>query len=94
MSSVLEEGSEFGGLGWPARVTPEMRRQAEDLIRGAIASGEFPADTKVATRKAGQTVPAGVPSVSYQVQGTRSTSVGVAAEFVVNFGVGAGGTLI
>jgi L-aminopeptidase/D-esterase-like protein len=27
-AGALEEGSEFGGLGWPARVTPEMRRLA------------------------------------------------------------------
>ena len=37
------------------------------------------------------TVPAGVPSVMYQIQGTRSTAVGDAAEFVVNFGISSGG---
>ena len=37
------------------------------------------------------TVPSGVPSVMYQVQGTRTTSVGVANDFTVNFGVGSGG---
>lgn len=36
------------------------------------------------------TLPAGVPSVMYQIQGTRSTAIGDAAEFVVNFGVNAG----
>lgn len=39
-------------------------------------------------------VPAGVPSVMYAIQGTRSTAIGTEAEFVVNFGVGAGGTAI
>ena len=37
------------------------------------------------------TVPSGVPSVMYQVQGTRTTSVGVANDFMVNFGVGVSG---
>jgi hypothetical protein len=36
------------------------------------------------------TLPAGVPSVTYQIQGTRSTAIGVAAEFTVNFGVSNG----
>jgi L-aminopeptidase/D-esterase-like protein len=27
-AAALEEGAEFGGLGWPERVTPEMRRLA------------------------------------------------------------------
>jgi hypothetical protein len=39
------------------------------------------------------TVPAGVPSVMYQIQGTRSTAAGDAAEFVVNFGVNTGGAM-
>ena len=37
------------------------------------------------------TVPSGVPSVMYQVQGTRTTSIGVANDFMVNFGVGVSG---
>jgi hypothetical protein len=37
------------------------------------------------------TVPAGVASVTYQVQAVRSTAAGVAAQFVVNFGVGGSG---
>jgi hypothetical protein len=37
------------------------------------------------------TVPSGVPSVMYQIQATRSTSIGVANDFTVNFGVGSGG---
>jgi hypothetical protein len=39
------------------------------------------------------TVPAGVPTVMYQIQGTRSTAVGVVAEFIVNFGVSSGGAI-
>ena len=37
------------------------------------------------------TVPAGTPTVTYQVQAARSTAVGLAAQFVVNFGVGGSG---
>jgi hypothetical protein len=37
------------------------------------------------------TVPQGVPSVMYQIQGTRSTSVGLEANFTVNFGTTSGG---
>jgi hypothetical protein len=37
------------------------------------------------------TVPSGVPSVMYQIQGVRSTAIGIANEFTVNFGVGSGG---
>ncbi|MGC3957535.1 MAG: hypothetical protein QM813_06125 [Verrucomicrobiota bacterium] len=38
------------------------------------------------------TVPAGVASVMYKILATRTTSFGVAAEFVVNFGVSGGTT--
>jgi hypothetical protein len=37
------------------------------------------------------TVPAGVAAVTYQVTAVRSTAVGVAAQFIVNFGVGGSG---
>jgi hypothetical protein len=37
------------------------------------------------------TVPAGVASVTYQVQAVRSTAAGVPAQFLVNFGVGGSG---
>jgi hypothetical protein len=36
-------------------------------------------------------VPAGVASVTYQIVAVRSTAIGVAAQFIVNFGTGAGG---
>ena len=39
------------------------------------------------------TVPSGVPTIVYQVQAARTTAVGDAAEFVVNFGVGASGSM-
>jgi hypothetical protein len=37
--------------------------------------------------------PRGVPSIMYQIQGTRSTSVGDAAEFIVNLGISSGATV-
>lgn len=39
-------------------------------------------------------VPAGTPVVVYKVQGVRSTAAGPVAEFIVNFGTGAGGAVI
>ena len=39
------------------------------------------------------TVPSGVATIVYQVQAARTTAVGDAAEFVVNFGVGTGGLM-
>jgi len=35
-------------------------------------------------------VPAGVPTVTYEVRAVRSTALGVAAQFNVNFGVSGG----
>lgn len=40
------------------------------------------------------TVPAGVAGVTYQIVAVRSTAVGVAAQFTVNFGVGGAGEMI
>ena len=40
------------------------------------------------------TVPAGQPSVKYRVRAARSNSVGDSNEFIVNFGVGAGGMMM
>lgn len=37
------------------------------------------------------TIPAGATRLTYQIRGVRSTAVGVAAEFVVNFGTNAAG---
>ena len=40
-----------------------------------------------------QTVPAGAPTIVYQIQAARTTAVGVAGEFIVNLGTGAGGEM-
>ncbi len=39
------------------------------------------------------TVPAGVPRLYYTIQTARTTAIGVSAEFVVNFGINAGGAM-
>jgi hypothetical protein len=59
---------------------------------GTGAAGGFAAVGGTGTRNfVDATVPAGVAAVTYQVQAVRSTAAGVAAQFVVNFGVGGGG---
>lgn len=40
------------------------------------------------------TVPAGTATVTYQIQAARSTALGTAAQFVVNFGVGGSGEMV
>jgi hypothetical protein len=61
------------------------------VSRRTGASGEFTA-IGVAGKKSftDTTVPAGVASVTYQITAVRSTAIGVAAQFLVNFGVAAG----
>jgi hypothetical protein len=62
------------------------------IYRKTESTGEYMYLGGTGSRKfTDTTVPAGVPSVMYQIQGTRSTAVGDAAEFVVNFGVSSGG---
>jgi hypothetical protein len=58
------------------------------------ASGPFVAVGGSGTRSFDDvTVPAGTASVTYQVQAVRSTAVGVAAQFIVNFGISGGGEM-
>ena len=40
------------------------------------------------------TLPAGSSSVTYQIQAVRTTSVGDAAEFIVNIGISSGGAMM
>jgi hypothetical protein len=55
------------------------------------ASGDFVMLTTVGTRSfTDPTIPAGTPSVTYRVQALRSTAIGGAAFFLVNFGVAPG----
>ena len=61
------------------------------VFRKVESTGEYVYVGGVGTREfVDATVPAGVPTVMYQIQGTRTTAVGDAAEFVVNFGVSGG----
>jgi hypothetical protein len=55
------------------------------------AAGDFNMITTVGTRAfTDPTIPAGTPSVTYKVQALRSTAVGGAAYFIVNFGTATG----
>lgn len=64
------------------------------LARRIGASGAFTAVGVSGTRSfEDATVPAGSASVTYQITAVRSTSVGVAAQFTVNFGIGGGGEM-
>jgi hypothetical protein len=65
------------------------------VARRTGATGPFVALTSVGTRSlTDPTVPAGTASVTYRITAVRSTSVGVAAEFTVNFGTGSSGEMI
>ncbi|MEZ0265336.1 MAG: hypothetical protein ACAI43_11465 [Phycisphaerae bacterium] len=63
------------------------------LIWRRVGSGEFVSVGGSGTKSfVDATLPAGAASVTYQIQAVRSTAVGAAAQFVVNFGV-SGGTM-
>ncbi|HYE16996.1 MAG TPA: hypothetical protein VEA69_01010 [Tepidisphaeraceae bacterium] len=63
------------------------------LLWRKVGSAEFVSIGGSGTKSfVDNTLPAGVPSVTYRIQAVRSTAVGEAAQFVVNFGVG-GGTM-
>jgi len=59
------------------------------IARRTGATGAFVAIGGSGTRSfIDATVPAGVASVTYQITALRSTAMGTAAQFIVNFGVG------
>lgn len=59
-----------------------------------IGSGAFEQVGSVGEKKfVDSTIPAGTASVTYQIQGVRSTSAGPWTQFNVNFGTTAGGTM-
>ncbi|HYE19516.1 MAG TPA: fibronectin type III domain-containing protein [Tepidisphaeraceae bacterium] len=63
------------------------------LINRRVAGGEWAQLGGSGTKSfVDATLPAGAASVTYQIQAVRSTAVGAAAQFVVNFGV-SGGTM-
>jgi hypothetical protein len=64
------------------------------VYRRVSSTGEYAYLGGTGSRKfVDATLPAGVPSVMYQIQATRSTAVGYAAEFTVNFGVTSAGAM-
>ena len=64
------------------------------IARRLGASGAFVPLTSVGTRSlTDPTVPSATASVTYRITAVRSTAVGLAAEFVVNFGTGATGEM-
>jgi hypothetical protein len=65
------------------------------LSRKTGATGTFAAVGVSGTRSfIDATVPAAVASVTYQIIAVRSTAVGVAAQFIVNFGVSGAGEMV
>ncbi|HEV7298270.1 MAG TPA: hypothetical protein VGN72_02825 [Tepidisphaeraceae bacterium] len=78
-------------LKWRAKNPPGCKGVIYQLYRKVESTGEFTYLGGSGQRSfTDATVPAGVPSVTYKIQGTRSTAVGKVAEFTVNFGVGSG----
>ena len=79
-------------IGWACANPPGCNGLIYQVYRRVEATESYQYLGGVGKREfVDTTVPSGVPSVMYQVQGTRSTSVGVANDFTVNFGVGVGG---
>lgn len=63
-------------------------------ISRKIGGGEFVAIGSSGTRSfIDQTVPAGVASITYQIIAIRTTAMGEAAQFIVNFGVSESGVI-
>jgi hypothetical protein len=64
------------------------------VYRRTGAVGAFDFIGGAGTRKyTDLTVPSSVASVTYKIQAARTTVMGLAAEFIVNFGVSSGGTM-
>jgi hypothetical protein len=64
------------------------------VYRQLGAAGEFVFIGGTSTRKfPDATVPAGTSTVVYKIQGVRTSSIGVAGEFIVRFGMGSGGAM-
>jgi hypothetical protein len=75
-------------LSWKANNPPRCTGVIWQVYRKVESTGAYEYLGGAGSRVfVDTTVPAGVPSVMYQIQGTRSTAIGDAAEFVVNFGV-------
>lgn len=69
-----------GGVGTTYQISRRTGVTGEFIALGASGTRSF----------IDPTVPAGTPCVTYKIQAVRTTAVGLAAEFTVNFSVGAG----
>lgn len=79
-------------LKWRCPNPPGASGTMYQVSRRLGLSGDFAPIGASGTRSfVDATVPAGTPVVTYQIQAARSTAVGLAAQFVVNLGVGAAG---
>jgi hypothetical protein len=80
-------------LAWKCTNPPGCNGVIYQLYRRVDSTGEYHYIGGAGQRKfVDTTLPAGAASVTYMVQGTRSTSVGDAAQYTVNLGVAAAGT--
>lgn len=74
-------------LNWKCANPPGAFGTVYQLSRRDGATGDFVAIGGSGTRTfTDATLPAGVASVTYQITAVRSTSVGISAQFIVNFG--------
>jgi len=81
------------GLKWKCANPPRSTGTIYQISRRTGAAGAFVSVGGSGARTfvdAG--VPSGVASVTYQIVAVRSTAIGVAAQFTVNFGTDTGGT--
>ena len=81
-------------LTWKANNPAGCNGVIWQVYRKVESTGEYAYLGGTGSRKfVDLTVPAAVPSVMYQIQGTRSTAVGDAAEFIVKFGTTSSGAM-
>jgi hypothetical protein len=82
-------------LTWKCPNPPSAPGTIYQLARRIGASGGFTPLTSVGTRSlTDSTVPSGTASVTYRITAVRSTTIGLAAEFIVNFGTGVCGEMV
>lgn len=80
---------------WKCANPPGAPGTIYQVARRIGAAGPFTPLTSVGTKSlTDPTIPAGTASVTYRITAVRSTSVGLAAEFVVNFGTGSSGEMV
>jgi len=82
-------------LSWKCPNPPGAPGTIYQVERRIGVSGTFSALTSVGTRSlTDPTIPAGTSVVTYRITAVRSTAAGLSADFIVNFGAGAGGEMV